>query len=39
VAAAQSVGLPFNPDFNAESQLGVVHAQLTIGTFHLLFII
>lgn len=30
IAAAQSVGIPYNPDLNGGQQLGVGHAQLTI---------
>lgn len=31
IAAAQSVGIPFNADLNGPDQLGVGHAQMTIG--------
>jgi choline dehydrogenase len=30
IEAAKSVGIPFNPDYNGKTQLGVCHAQLTI---------
>jgi hypothetical protein len=33
IAAAQSIGIPYNPDLNGGHQLGVGHAQLTIGEY------